>query len=269
MTTFVLIHGAWLTPRSWEGFEEYLSERGHEVIVPAWPGHDRPVEEIRADPSPIDGLTLQEIVDHYADVIRDLPEQPVLVGHSFGALIVQLLLDRGFGAAGVAIDTAPPKGVRLPLSSLRTAWPVLSNPANRNRTVELSFEQFKYAFVNTWPDDDARAAYDRYAVPETGRIFFQAGTSSLTPNAANTVDYGNDDRPPLLLVVGERDHTSPPSLSRSINRKYGRSRAVTDLHEFVGRSHLLMVGDGWKEIAEDVERWADRTLPDGSHTDRP
>ena len=260
MTTFVLIHGAWLTPLSWVRFEEYLTDRGHTVLAPAWPGHDRTVEEIRDDPSPLNGVRLGDVVDHYADFVEALREPPVLVGHSFGGLVVQLLLDRGVGAAGVALNPAAPKGVSVPRSALKAAWPVLSNPFNRSRTVMLSYDQFRFAFVNTWPEDEARDAYDRYAVPETGRIFFQAGTAALNPRAATAIDFANDDRAPLLLVAGERDNTCPPSTTRETAEKYAQSDAITDLREFEGRSHLLMLGEGWREVARYVEDWADRTL---------
>ncbi|WP_266083258.1 alpha/beta hydrolase [Haladaptatus caseinilyticus] len=244
MTTFVLIHGAWLTPLCWGRFEEYLSDRSHTILAPAWPGHDRSVEKISDDPAPITGLSLGQIVDHYATFIEKLREPPVLIGHSTGGLVVQLLLDRGLGAAGVALDPAPAKGISLPRSTLKAVWPVLSNPLNWNRAVMLSSDQFQFGFVNTWPEDNAREAYNRYAVPETGRIFFQAGTAALTPSAASTVDFANDDRAPLLLVAGEKDNTCPPSTTREAADKYERGDAVTHFHEVDGRPHLLMVGEG-------------------------
>src|SRR4051812_44656715 len=171
----VLVHGLWLTPRSWEGWKERFESRGHEVHAPAWPRMEAEVEELRRDPSPMNGLGGTEVVDHYAEYIRGLARPPIIVGHSFGGLVTELLLDRGFGAAGVALSPAQVKGVlRLPPATLRSAFPVLGNPANRKRTVELTPKQFHYGFTNTMSGEEAKAAYDRYQVPGSGRVIFQA-----------------------------------------------------------------------------------------------
>ena len=181
-TTIVLIHGLWMTPRSWERFQGLYESRGHRVLAPAWPRMVGEVEDVRRDPAPLNGLGLDEIVAHYERIVRGLDAPPILMGHSFGGLVTQLLLDRGLGAAGVAIDAVPPKGIlRLPISVLRASAAVLRNPANRNRTVALTFEQFAYAFANTMDPRDARAAYDRYAVPGPGRPVFQAALANLVP----------------------------------------------------------------------------------------
>src|SRR5437763_1265292 len=162
----VLIHGLWLTPRSWEGWVDRFEGHGHEVHAPAWPRMQGEVEDIRRDPSALNGLGIAEIADHYGDFVRGLERPPIVIGHSFGGLIVELLLDRGLGAAGVALSPAPVKGVlRLPIAQLRSALPALKNPANRKRTVELTPKQFHYAFTNTMSESDAKAAYDRYEIP--------------------------------------------------------------------------------------------------------
>lgn len=255
--TVVLIHGLWMTPRSFENFQRLYEARGLHVLVPPWPRMQGEVEEIRSDPSPLDGLGIKEIADHYDDLLRGMGEQPILMGHSFGGLIVQLLLDRGLGAAGVAIDAAAPKGIlRLPLTQLRAASPALRNPANRNRTVALTFPQFQYAFVNTLTDADARAAYERYPIPGPARPLFEGAAANLNPRAPSKVDYRNADRAPLLLIAGGEDHTVPPSVVRDNFGKYRHSKAMTGFREFPGRAHLQMVQDGWEAVAEYAIDWA-------------
>jgi pimeloyl-ACP methyl ester carboxylesterase len=225
----VLVHGLWLTPRSWEGWKERFESRGHRVLAPAWPRMQGEVEEVRRDPSPLNGLGVREIVDHYAGVIRALDRAPVIMGHSFGGLVTELLLDRGLGAAGVAISPAPVKGVlRLPPAELRAGFPVLHNPANRNRTVELTPKQFHYGFTNTMAEDEAKAAYDRYQVPGPGRVIFQAALANLNPRAVTKVDFHKDDRPPLLIIGNDKDHTVPASVSKEAAQRLGKSKAVVD-----------------------------------------
>jgi pimeloyl-ACP methyl ester carboxylesterase len=202
----VLIHGLWLTPRSWEGWKARFEQRGHEVITPAWPRMDRDVEALRQDPSALNGLGITEIVDHYDRIIRGLDTPPVIMGHSFGGLITELLLDRGLGAAGVAISPAQVKGVlRLPPAQIRTVWPALRNPANINKTVPLTANQFRFRFTNTMTVADSQAAYERYYIPGPGRVLFQAGLASFNPHAVTKVDFHKDDRPPLLVIGNERD----------------------------------------------------------------
>jgi pimeloyl-ACP methyl ester carboxylesterase len=255
----VLIHGLWLTPRSWEGWRERFEARGHQVVTPAWPRMQDEVEDVRRDPSVLDGLGVTEIVDHYDAIIRGLDRPPVIMGHSFGGLVVELLLDRGLGAAGVAISPAPVKGVlRLPVSQLRAAFPVLGNPANRKRTVELTPKQFNYGFTNTMADDTAKAAYDRYEVPGPGRVIFQAAFANFNPRAATKVDFHKDDRPPLLVIGNDRDHTVPASVSKEAAKRFGKSKAVVDYKEFVGRPHFTAGAPGWEEVADYALDWANR-----------
>ena len=259
----VLIHGLWMTPRSWSEFRGYYTSRGYEVLTPPWPRILGEVEDVRRDPTPLNGLGVTEIVDHYDKLIRELGEPPIIMGHSFGGLYVQLLLDRGLGAAGVAIDAAAPKGVlKLPLSQARSLWPVLKNPANRNRTVPLRFEQFRYAFANNMSEREARAAYERDAIPGPGRPVFQAGFAGLAPHAATRVNYRNDKRAPLLFIAGGEDHIVPPTVNKANHRKYRHSKALTHYREFPGRSHLIVAQTGWEEVAEQALSWA------GTHANR-
>lgn len=257
--TIVLVHGLWLTPRGWERWVERYSQRGHRVLAPAWPGMEVEVEALRRDPSVLNGLGVTEVADHYEKIIRELGGPPIIMGHSFGGLIVQILLDRGLGSAGVAIHPAPIKGVlRLPISSLRSSFPVLRNPANRERTVALTPEQFHYAFTNTLSADESRQSYDRYHVPTPGRPLWQTATANLVRHAATEVDLHNNDRAPLLLIAGGADHTVPPSMIREAKQRYHRSAAVTDYHEFPGRPHFTMGVPGWERVADHALTWAGR-----------
>jgi pimeloyl-ACP methyl ester carboxylesterase len=257
--TIVLIHGAWMTPRSWDPFRGFYAQRGYRVLTPPWSRIEGEVEEIRRDPSAMAGLGIAEIVDGYERVITQLDEPPIIMGHSFGGLFVQMLLDRGLGAAGVAIDAAAPKGVlRLPFSQIRALSPVLLNPANVRRAVPLDFEQFRYAFANTMTEREAREAFQLNAIPAPGRIVFQAGLANLNPRAVTKVDYRNDRRAPLLLIAGSEDHIVPASVNQANLRKYRRSTATTNFAEFPGRSHLIVAQTGWEEVAEHALTWAEK-----------
>ena len=254
----VFIHGAWMTPLCWEPFIGFFRQRGYTCLAPAWPCHDRPVEELRRSPSPeLARLGASGIVGDYERIIRQLDEPPVLIGHSFGGLWVQLLLDRGLGRAGVAIDSAPPRGV-IPLqwTALRSSAAVLLT-AMPHSVARLTLAQFRYAFSHTAPLAEVRAAYERHVVPETRRIFFQAAISMLDPGSPMRVDFGNPTRAPLLLVAGSDDHIVPAAQNRSNFAKYRGSKARTDFQEFRGRTHWIIGQDGWEEVAGYVAGWLD------------
>lgn len=257
----MLIHGAWLSARSWEEFSAYFSRRGFDVSAPEWPRKHGDVEQLRENAEELAGLGLGEIVDHYEQLIRALDEPPVLIGHSFGGLIVELLLDRGLGRAGVALSPAPPKGILvLPFSSLKAASPALAHPSRRHGVVPLTLEEFTYGFVNTFTPEAAAAAYERYAVPETGRIFYEAGFANFTLHPPTEIHFKNGDRAPLLVVGATEDHTVPASVSRAQYKKYEKSPAQTDYLEFEGRPHLFVVGEGSREVAEAIDAWLDGVL---------
>ena len=257
----MLVHGAWLSARSWENFADYFRDRGFTVSAPEWPRKHGDVEQLREATEELEGLGLTEIVDHYGSQIKSLEEPPVLIGHSFGGLIVELLLDRGLGRAGVAMSPAPPKGILvLPFSSLKAAAPALAHPSKRHGVVPLTLEEFTYGFVNTFSPEDASAAYERYAVPETGQIFYEAGFANFHLHPPTEVHFKNGDRAPLLIVGAERDHTVPASLSHKQFEKYAKSDARTDYIELPGRPHLMMVGEGWEDVAARIESWLDSVL---------
>lgn len=254
--TIVFIHGAWVTPKCWDPFRGYFTERGYACIAPAWPGKDRPTEAIRADPSPLLGIGIGEIADHYERIIRALPEPPILIGHSFGGLFVQILLDRGLGSCGVAIDPAPPKGVlAFEPSAFRSLASVLLTWRGWRRVVHWSYENFRYAFVHTLPEDEARAAYEAHVTPETGRVFFQGALAGFARHSPATVNFRNDARAPLLILAGGDDHIVPASVVRRNYRKYAKSSAVTDFEEFPGRTHWIIAQQGWQEVAGSALDW--------------
>ena len=252
----MLIHGAWLSSRSWDTFAEYFRARGYDVSAPEWPRKDGDVDELRGSTEAIKGLGLTEIVDHYEQQINALGEPPILIGHSFGGLIVQLLLDRGLARAGVAMSPAPPKGILvLPFSSLKAASPALAHPSRWHGIVPLTLEEFTYGFVNTFTPEDAKAAYERYYVPETGQIFYEAGFANFRLHPPTEVHFENEHRAPLLIVGATEDQTVPASLAKKQYEKHERSDAQTDYLEFAGRPHLMMSAEGWEEIAGAIETW--------------
>jgi pimeloyl-ACP methyl ester carboxylesterase len=258
-TPMMLIHGAWLSSSSWANFADYFEHRGYDVSAPEWPRKDGDVEELREATEDLKGLGLNEIVDHYQAAIEELEEPPVLVGHSFGGLIVELLLDRGLGRAGVAMSPAPPKGILvLPFSSLKAAAPALAHPSRWHGVVPLTLEEFTYGFVNTMSAEDAAAAYETYAVPETGQIFFEAGFANFHLHPPTEVHFKMQDRAPLLIVGADKDNTVPASLAKKQFEKYEKHEAYdaqTDYVEFADRPHLMMVAEGWEEIAAEIDRW--------------
>ena len=257
----MLIHGAWLSARSWEHFADYFSARGFAVSAPEWPRKHGDVEELREQAAELAGLGLAEIVDHYERLIRELEEPPVLIGHSFGGLIVELLLDRGLGRAGVALSPAPPKGILvLPFSSLKAAAPALAHPSKRRGVVTLTLDEFTYGFANTFTAEEAAAAYERYAVPETGRIFYEAGFANFALHPTTDVHFANEQRAPLLIVGADMDRTVPASVARAQHKKYERSQATTDYLELEGRPHLMIAGAGAAEVAGAVDSWLDAVL---------
>ena len=261
----VLIHGLWMTARCWENWTKRYTEKGHRVIAKSWPGMDIDINELRRDPSPIANLGITEIVAHYETLIRELDSPPIIVGHSFGGLITQVLLDRGLGAAGVAIAPAPVKGILfLPFSTLKVSFPALSNPANNHRAVPLSPEQFHYAFTNNLSEEESLAVYERYAVPGPDHVLFQAALANFNPHAATSVNFQNDERAPLLLISGGRDHVSPESVVEANFRLYGNSSATTEYREFPERTHYTLGQAGWEEVADYSLGWALSHTAEGS-----
>lgn len=260
--TIMFIHGAWVTPACWDPFRGYFEAYGYTCLAPAWPGKDRPIEAIRADPSPLVGLGLGELTAHYEALVLKLAEPPILVGHSFGGLLVQLLLDRGLGAAGVAIHPAPPNGVfALEPTAIRALASVLLTPFGWRKVVHWSFEEFRYAFVDGLSADVQHAAYDDQVTPESGRLFFQGALAGVRPGGPSRVDFSNAHRAPLLIVGGGADHIVPAAINRRTQARYRRSPARTDYLEMAGRTHWTIAQPGWETVAEPIGAWlAERGL---------
>ena len=257
--TIVLIHGLWMTALSWEHWVEHYTAEGYRVIARSWPGLEGDIDELRRDPTPIATLGITEVVDHYESIIRELDKPPIIIGHSFGGLMTQILLDRGLGAAGVAIASAPVKGVLfLPLSTIKVVLPALSNPLNNHRAVPLTLEQFHYAFTNTFTEEESIPIFERYAVPGPDHLLFQAGFANFNPHAASAVDVHNDDRAPLLMISGGKDHVSPASVVEANVKLYAKSKAITDYKDFPERTHYTLGQSGWQEVADYALDWAIR-----------
>ena len=252
----MLVHGAWLSAGSWENYVSYFSKRGYAVSAPEWPRKHGDTDALRASAEQLAGLGVKEIVDHYAGIIGGLDQPPVLIGHSYGGLFVQLLLDRGLGRVGVALSPAPPKGLfALPLSTLKAVAPVLAHPSKWHGVVGLSLKQFTFGFVNTLSPEEARSAYERHHVPETGRIFYEAGFANFRRHPPTAVDFKKADRPPLLIVGATKDNTIPAKLAKAQYKRYQRSTARTDYLEFAGRPHLHMTAPDWEDVAAAVDTW--------------
>ena len=246
-----------MTPRSWEHWITRYESRGYKVVAPAYPGFEVEVEALNADPSPIEALTVPAVVEHLEAVVGELDAPPIIMGHSAGGVFTQLLLDRGYGAAGVAINSAPTEGVKVvPLSQIKSTFPVLRNPANRHKAVGFTFEQWQYAFTNTFAEDEARRLYERYHIPASGNVFWGSVLANIHPGKdATYVDYRNDDRVPLLFMSGGEDHLMPPKVQKS-NADHYRSNTVTEVKLYEGRSHLMPAEEGWEQIADDALSWA-------------
>src|SRR5687768_4545092 len=255
--TIVLIHGFWVTPRSWEDWKAHYEAKGYDVITPAYPGFEVEVEALNADASPIEALTVDQVVDKLEGVVSQLDSPPIIMGHSAGGVFTQLLLDKGYGAAGVAINSAPTEGVKtIPLSQIKSTFPVLKNPANRHKAVGFTFEQWQYAFTNTFSEERGRELYERYHIPASGNVFWGSVLANVHPGKdATYVDYKNPDRAPLLFVSGSDDHLMPPKVQQSNAKHYKADGTLTEIVEFEG-PHLLPSADGWQEVADYALDWA-------------
>jgi pimeloyl-ACP methyl ester carboxylesterase len=258
-TPVVFIHGLWLHASSWQPWVELFDARGYAPVAPGWPGMPGTVEEARRHTSLIAGVGIDDVVDRYTEVIQQLPSRPVLVGHSFGGMIAEKLLGLDLARAAVAIDAAQIKGVLpLPLSSLRSTLPVFRNPANRENAVSLTAEQFRYSFGNALDEEESDRLFETWAVPAPGKPLFEAAAANFSLHSPAKVRTDNEDRGPLLLVMGGQDHTVPEAISKATLKQYKHSHAVTDLIEFADRGHSLTIDHGWREVADRCLAWLDK-----------
>jgi pimeloyl-ACP methyl ester carboxylesterase len=253
----LLIHELWVTPLSWEPFRRFYENLGYQVLAPAWPGIEGSVDQLRRNASALNGVGMGEVTARYAEIVRDLAEPPVIMGHGYGGVVTQLLVDQGLGAAGVAIASLPPKGILIQsLSTGRAMLPALANPFHYRGTVGLSFRQFWRSFCNTLSESEARRVYESQAVPAPCRPIFQVALANLTSGAATTVSFKNPNRAPLLFIGGGEDLIVPPSLVRRTFRNHRASPCVTEYREFPGRGHYIIAEQGWQEVADYALIWA-------------
>ena len=264
----VFVHGLWLLPSSWDRWQSLFSEAGYATLAPGWPDDPETVAEAKASPKVFAGKSIKDVADHFDAVVQKLTKRPAIIGHSFGGLMTQILAGRGLSAASVAIDPAPFRGVLpLPISALRSAAPVLTNPFNYNRAVPLTYEQFRYAFANAVSEDDAKQLYETYAVPAPGEPLFQAAGANLNPWTQARVDTKNPDRGPLLIIDGELDHVVPWAIANASYNRQKRNEGVTEIVKIPGRGHSLTIDDGWREVAETslkfVQRFIQASARDG------
>jgi non-heme chloroperoxidase len=249
-TPVVFIHGLWLLPSSWDRWATAFEEAGYTALTPGWPDDPETVEEAGAHPEVFAHKTIGQVADHFSEVIGRLDAKPAVIGHSFGGLLAQIIAGRGLAAVSVAIDPAFRGVLPLPISSLKSAFPVLGNPANRNRAVPLTYDQFRYGFANAVGDEEAEELYETFAVPASGAPLFQAATANLNPWTEAKVDSKNPERGPLLIISGEKDHTVPWSIANASYKRQKRNEGVTEIIEIPDRGHALTIDSGWREVAD-------------------
>jgi non-heme chloroperoxidase len=250
-TPVVFIHGLWLLPSSWDRWEAVFEEAGYTAVAPGWPDDPDTVAEARAHAEVFARKKVGQVADHFSELIGRLKKKPAVIGHSFGGLLTQIVAGRGLSAASVAIDPAPFRGViPLPLSALKSAFPVLGNPANRNRAIALTYDQFRYSFANAVSEDEAKELYEKFAVPAPGAPLFQAAAANLNPWTEARVDTKNPDRGPLLIISGEKDHVVPWAIANASFKRQKGNAGVTEIAEIPGRGHALTIDSGWREVAD-------------------
>jgi pimeloyl-ACP methyl ester carboxylesterase len=247
----VFIHGLWLLPSSWDRWAAMFEEAGFTALTPGWPDDPETVVEANAHPEVFANKTVGQVADHVDEIIHGLDRKPALIGHSFGGLLAQIIAGRGLAASTVAIDPAPFRGVLpLPLSALKSSRPVLGNPANRNRAVPLTLDQFRFGFANAVSEAEAKELYETFAVPAPGAPLFQAATANLNPWTEAKVDSKNPDRGPLLIISGEKDNTVPWAIANASYKRQKHNEGVTEIVEIPGRGHALTIDSGWREVAD-------------------
>jgi pimeloyl-ACP methyl ester carboxylesterase len=250
-TPVVFVHGLWLLPSSWDRWVAVFEDTGYQALTPGWPDDPETVGEAKAHPAVFAHKSIGQVADHFAEIIRGLAKKPAIIGHSFGGLLTQILAGRGLAKASVAIDPAPFRGVLpLPISALKSASPVLGNPANRNRAVPLTYDQFRFGFANAVGEEEAKELYETYAVPASGLPLFQAATANLNPWTEAKVDTKNPERGPLLILSGEKDNTVPWAIANASYKRQVRNVGVTEIVEIPNRGHALTIDSGWREVAD-------------------
>ena len=246
----VFIHGLWLLPSSWNRWAALFEEAGYFPLTPGWPDDPETVQEAKAEPELFAHKTIGQVANHFAVIIGRLEKRPALIGHSFGGLLAQIIAGGGLAVVSVAIDPAPFRGVLpLPISALKSARPVLGNPANRNRAIPLTYDQFRYAFANAVSEDEAKQLYEQFAVPASATTLFQAAAANLNPWTEAKVDTQNPERGPLLIISGEENHAVPWAVANAAYKRQKHNEGVTEIVKMPGRGHALTIDSGWREVA--------------------
>ncbi|CAN5583505.1 alpha/beta fold hydrolase [soil metagenome] len=255
----IFIHGLWIHSSAWQPWQELFYANGYRATAPGWPGDAPTVEATRANPDAMNDIGIAQIVEHYADIIGTADPKPIIIGHSFGGLIAQELLAAGLAAAAVAIDPAAIKGAKaLPFAQLKSAFPVLGNPANLHRAVALTPKQFHYAFGNTLTEEESDALHANWSIPGAGRPLFEEATANFSRHSAATVDVHVANRGPLLLTSGTEDHVVPLKVTQQVVDLYAKGPSDTEFHVFEGRGHSLTIDTGWKDVADVALQWLAR-----------
>ena len=250
-TPVVFIHGLWLLPSSWANWADFFEQAGYAPLTPDWPDDPETVEQARANPSLLAKKTLKQVADHTTEIINALNKKPVVVGHSTGGLLAQMLAGQGLSATTVAIDPGVFRGVLpLPGSVLKGVGPFLINPLTRGRAITLTFDQFKYSWANALDETEAKELYDRFHVAAPGISLVQMGNANLNPWTQAKVDTKNPGRGPLLIIDGEKDHTVPWAIANAAYRRQRRNPGVTEIVKVPNRGHALTIDHGWREVAE-------------------
>jgi non-heme chloroperoxidase len=250
-TPVVFIHGLWLLPSSWAAWAEFFGQAGYAPLTPDWPDDPLTVEQARAEPEALAGKSLKQVADHTAEVIAALDTKPVIMGHSTGGLLAQMLAGRGLSAATVAIDPGIFRGVLpLPFSVLKGVGPFLLDPRTRGRAITLTFDQFRYGWANALDEQEARELYQEFHVAAPGISLVQMGNANLNPRTEAKVDTKNPDRGPLLIIDGEKDHTVPWAIAHAAYKLQRHNPGVTEIVKMSNRGHALTIDHGWREVAQ-------------------
>lgn len=248
----VFVHGLWLLDSSWDRWASFFEQAGYVAVTPGWPDDPTSVEQAHQSPEVFAGKSVGDVAAYQQMIIDRLDRKPAIIGHSFGGVLVQMLAGRGLSAATCAVDPAPSRGVLpLPLDALRAAAPVLLNPANRNRAITLTYEQFRFGFANAVSEEEAHQLYEQFHVAGSGIPLFQAAFANINPRTEVQADKTTPDRGPMLIISGEKDHQAPTAIAQATFKQQQKNQtAVTEFVEIPGRGHSLTIDSGWQQVAQ-------------------